>query len=354
MGHTTDSSPEMKNEDSRRNAAVGELRPTASPPRPCVRTVVRRWTRVLLVLLVLLISAGFAGRWHSFLDVASSFQLQYFALAVILTAVLLLARSLRWSLLGGVCVLITGFFVVPWYVPQRTGPTAPGSATLRLALMNVLQSNDRFGDVCCEIEQFAPDVVVLQEVDEQWLAGVEPLGLSRPYHVYAPGDFVRGIAVLSRFPLADVHLESFGNATSPSVVCHIIVDGTAVLLVATQPWPPADADSFRSRNEQLRLVADHLATAADPRILVGDLNVTMWSPFYRALETRTRLRNTRQGFGVLPTFPMDRLPLLRVPIDHCLVSADIEVADCRLGKPSGSDHAPLFAELLVPRVSPEP
>ena len=74
----------------------------------------------------------------------------------------------------------------------------------------------------------------------------------------------------------------------------------------------------------------------------------MWSPHYRDLIDTTGLINVRDGFGVLPSFPMDSYSPLRVPIGHCLVSEDIGVIDCRLGEATGSDHAPLIVELLIP------
>jgi endonuclease/exonuclease/phosphatase (EEP) superfamily protein YafD len=110
-------------------------------------------------------------------------------------------------------------------------------------------------------------------------------------------------------------------------------------------WPPSDMDSFRSRNEQLARVAAFMRDQPNPRILVGDLNTTMWSSSYAEFASVSKLGNCRRGFGVLPTFPMDQLPLLRVPLDHCLVSPDLAVLDCRLGNPAGSDHAPLIVEL---------
>jgi endonuclease/exonuclease/phosphatase (EEP) superfamily protein YafD len=100
------------------------------------------------------------------------------------------------------------------------------------------------------------------------------------------------------------------------------------------------------RNRQLAAIADYVAKVKNP-LVVGDLNVTMWSPYYKPLTTKAELRNARAGFGVLPTWPTFS-PLLSIPIDHCLVSRDIKVLNIRTGREVGSDHLPLITDLWIP------
>jgi len=81
---------------------------------------------------------------------------------------------------------------------------------------------------------------------------------------------------------------------------------------------------------------------------MGDLNATPWSPYYRQLLKGSGLRNTRQGFGILPTWPSwSLLDGLRIPIDHCLVSSTIEVIDIKTAQIKGSDHLSLVIDIAV-------
>nr|WP_094673053.1 hypothetical protein [Hydrocoleum sp. CS-953] len=71
--------------------------------------------------------------------------------------------------------------------------------------------------------------------------------------------------------------------------------------------------------------------------MAGDLNTTMWSPYYQKLEQKTGLRNSRLGFGILPSWPAKGFShsivfyilsrFFQIPIDHCLISSEIKVVN---------------------------
>jgi endonuclease/exonuclease/phosphatase (EEP) superfamily protein YafD len=81
-------------------------------------------------------------------------------------------------------------------------------------------------------------------------------------------------------------------------------------------------------------------------IVLGDLNTTSWSPYFRDLLADSGLADTRRGFGVLGSWP-DLPSPLRIPIDHCLVSDKVAVHDRRIGPPVGSDHRGVIVDLTV-------
>jgi endonuclease/exonuclease/phosphatase (EEP) superfamily protein YafD len=84
-------------------------------------------------------------------------------------------------------------------------------------------------------------------------------------------------------------------------------------------------------------------------MLMGDLNTTMWSPYFHELETQAGLRNARDGFGILPTWPQKgQWPMFRIPLDHCLVSPEIRVEAFRVGSNIGSDHLPIIVDVTIP------
>ncbi len=138
----------------------------------------------------------------------------------------------------------------------------------------------------------------------------------------------------------------------------LTLDGRVISLIATHP-PPPKPGLFQFRNKQLGEIGQYIKSLSTPVILVGDLNTTMWSSYYKRFIQTTRLVNARKGFGVLPSWPTttsyspySRLPnflswLLSIPIDHCLISPEIKVVNTRTGANVNSDHRPLITDLVI-------
>ena len=173
------------------------------------------------------------------------------------------------------------------------------------------------------------------------------LALRRRLCRSGPGEDNFGIAVFSRLPLAEAGVHTLGEAGLPSLSMRVDVGGVELTLLATHPTPPIPARRFHLRNDQLARLGELIDSSSRPLVLVGDLNMTMWSPWYRRLTGTRRLFNSRRGFGVQGSWPACLPEFLRLPIDHCLLSDGLSVAGCSLGPDIGSDHLPLLVDLLV-------
>ena len=280
---------------------------------------------------------------HFAMQLFTHFRLQYLVASV---GLLLLFRWLVKPWLIGllmVTVTVNAVLVLPWYVGKDDGS---GGRELKLLTANILSSNTDYERLFSLLDAEAPDLVVLQEVSPDWLVALEVLRADYPYSYAEAREGNFGIALFSRLPLkAASHVDSppLGYAT---IVAAVDVDGEVLHLIATHPMIPVSDNFYKARNEQLADIATLLGKRADPRILIGDLNLTPWDINYPAIEQQAGMRNARKGFGIVPTWPVF-MPFAMIPIDHVLVSDSITVTSFYSGPRIGSDHLPLVVTLSL-------
>jgi endonuclease/exonuclease/phosphatase (EEP) superfamily protein YafD len=158
-----------------------------------------------------------------------------------------------------------------------------------------------------------------------------------------------GIALYSKYPLTDPRIEHFGTllgsseSTIPSISALINFDNQPIRLIITHPVPPT---LFAYRNSQLASMGAARKQYEKNLIILGDLNVSQWSPFFQKLTQQTGLRDSQLGFGVQPSWPSQQW-WIRTPIDHILVSPDIQVLNRSIGPEVGSDHLPVLARIAL-------
>ena len=280
---------------------------------------------------------------HQYLELFSHFKLQYLAAAALLAVFFLIARDRRYLALMAVVSLLNAWYVVPWYLPQPDTTRTSPSFTVLLA--NVQHRNGEHSKLTALLSKQRPDLVFLLEVSDGWAQHVDQLK-DYPHRHVVPDDGAFGIALLSRVPLTAVETVDSPPFSFPTIVASAAIDGQVVTFTATHPAPPIGGRYYAGRNAQLAHIAELVDEQSGPRLLIGDLNTTMWGANYRKLIGRTGLRDARQGFGVLPTWPT-HIPIAYIPIDHCLVSNELEVVTIRTGPRIGSDHLPLIVTLSL-------
>jgi endonuclease/exonuclease/phosphatase (EEP) superfamily protein YafD len=239
---------------------------------------------------------------------------------------------------------LTNLAVLSPYLFPQTGSAFAGTRRLRVVTLNVHTANPRHDLVEAFLRHEDPDVIVLTEVDDRWLTQLAPLTNRWPHSVPAPRDDNFGIALFSRHPLRDARAVYLGEAGVPSIEAEVRFESGSVVVVGTHPLPPSGAENSGLRDGQLDQVGEHLAGRSGPRILLGDLNTTPWSPVIRRLLTRSGLKDSLRGRGYQPTWP-SHFFLFWIPLDHCLVSDEVAVLARHVGPHVGSDHRPVIVDL---------
>ncbi|MFN7947051.1 MAG: endonuclease/exonuclease/phosphatase family protein [Blastocatellia bacterium] len=296
--------------------------------------------------------AGYIRAWPC--ELASHFRVQYLAVAAVCLVSFFLFRARRWLIAALIVFVMNAAVIVPWYVPQPLFASRPHAHNFRIVLSNVLWKNKNYAAIIELLRQENPDLFILAEVDKLWLEAMKPLRGSYP-HLLTVWEHDGMLACFSRYPLKGLRTD--GNFQA--IIATVDFGGRSVSLAALHPPPPTNGRDFRKRNEQLATATQLARQLPKPLLLIGDLNASLWSPYFADLVSESGLKAAAKGFGVLPTWPnflavrdepksLNLYPLLRIPIDHCLVSPDIAVTDCRTGPRVGSDHLPLIVDLLIP------
>lgn len=314
--------------------------------REYVRSFALLTLQASVVLLLLVSCAGLVGEYGYLFELTTHFKVFYLVASIALVLFFALLRSWRWLVVAALCVAVNAAYVLPFYVAPREAAAATPTATLRLLHANVLIGNKDHEAFIRLVRAEQPDVFVVQEATRGWLAALEVLRDTYTHRLVVPNRGEQHIALYSRLPLAEVKAGFVSSESAPPahILARITQGEREIAMLTMHPPNPPDPERTRARNSELAFAASVARSSAKPFVIIGDLNITMWSPYFKRLEQDAGLRDVRPGFGVLPSWsPSGRVSL--IPIDHCLVSPDITVRDVRTGANTGSDHRPLIVEL---------
>lgn len=278
-------------------------------------------------------------------ELTSHFKVQYLVASVILLIFYAVRKKKYPAVWFLLLTIYNASFIVPWYFSKK--PTIKRVAhELKVLHSNVFTSNKDYDKLVKLINSKSPDLISLQEVNSWWLNGIKDIKESYPYQIEIPRNDNFGIALYSKFPI-ESHSELTENQFDvPTISATVKLNKEQFNIITTHPIPPIGNHYFKRRNAQLQFIAEYCSKLEEPTILIGDLNVSLWSKNYKKFEQRSKLVNTRKGFGIQPSWPSDKL-LLQIPIDHCLVSPHFYVSKTESLENIGSDHLPLLIKLML-------
>jgi endonuclease/exonuclease/phosphatase (EEP) superfamily protein YafD len=240
-----------------------------------------------------------------------------------------------------VCLNYT--FVLPLYFGK---PAPPTEKPFRAMLMNINANNGNTELVLGSIRQAAPDILLLEEVTLKWASELEVLNATYPYRIAEPQEGCFGIMLLSKYPLEHGAVVQIGIAGVPSIITEVHLPQDVVSIIGTHPLPPVSAEGSLQRNIQLAAIPDMVHQQKHPVLLIGDLNTTPWSPYFKLLLNESGLKNSMKGFGHQPSWPVNHF-FLRIPLDHVLHSPEITIHNRMILRDVGSDHFPVIVDFSV-------
>lgn len=332
--------------DASHNAAIDFESPASdrpSWPRRCAGSFVIITACYLAVALLPII----VPRWW-FADLLANLRIQLLIAVVPLSCGLLscgLFFGRCWKTL--LLLILLSMHHISWVISpaatSRVDATVPKAITVMAA--NVFTGNQNYEEIERQFRNSDCDVVVISELS---------FGLSRhlsqgfakdyPHFTEFPADRGNfGIGMYSRLPLTNASVEFLTDDSIPTVIADVQANGKDFHIVGVHTLPPIGNTMFQHRNRHLKLIADHVQHQMEVDsnaavIVMGDLNLTPWSPFFAEFLSDANLSQATQGGQLRPTWYRWPLFPFGLVLDHVLLSDQLICISRTIGKPAGSDH----------------
>jgi len=305
---------------------------------------------VALFLLTLTTVVGLLARHHWIADLCANLRTQQVVALAALLLIVILYRRWRWLALSVVLMVIH----LPWYVSAIVGATHAGQpGEMTVMVINVFSSNRDFHSIEEQIAEASPDAFAVLELGSSLERSLDKAFASTyPHRITIPqdrGNF--GIGLYSRHPLSYVERFALNVASIETIAATVTKGGKEYRIVATHPLPPVGASGFENRNEHLRRLAVRVDEFRSqhpeiPMIVLGDLNLTPWSPLFSDFELSSELKRAGRGYGLTPTwYASVEIFAMGLVLDHCLISDDLQCVSHSVGADIGSDHRAVIVGL---------
>lgn len=235
-------------------------------------------------------------------------------------------------------------------VPKQEA--AQADKRFRVLSFNVYEENWQPETIVPSIMGADPDVVVIVEA-----ARAVKQMLESQLASHYPFRFPEGAeganydwAIFSKHPLEGEFRKVKEGSSQIALYGAVNAHGRTIQLFGLHTLSPRNAYRASVRNVQLRELAEHIVTRADPAqpvIVAGDFNTVPWHAGMRDFQRVARLVNADDFWSMTLTWPSWLPSPLNVPIDHILHSTHFCSDDKQRLSASGSDHYPVYADLYL-------
>lgn len=315
---------------------------------------------VVVILLSLLSLIHDVPYWYSkVLD----FPRQQYLLLGMLCVLLFIWLNKKWnpaaillslgliSSIGIHCTRILPYVIGEKTVPRATLETVTEENVVGIMIANVLISNRKADDFLKIVNETAPDLLLVMEVNQWWVDELQALTQQYPYIMKYPADNAYGMALYSKLPLKNKEIKFLKKPDVPSFHTQVMLtSGKVFKFHGVHPVAPVPSDKYPDNVDEeevaLLKVGKMVAEEALPSVVAGDYNDVSWSYTSRLFENNGNLNNVRIGRGLFNSFDA-RSYIMRWPLDHCFVSNEFSLLELMRLPDFGSDHFPLYVKLAM-------
>jgi endonuclease/exonuclease/phosphatase (EEP) superfamily protein YafD len=313
--------------------------------------IARELGRAAFFALMVATAATLLARWNFFADIVCSFRWQAGWWGLGIAALLVLFRM---RVLGAIAFAASVFLLAPVVKPYLASRDPRGEGpTLRVVTANVFFGNNDVDGMRAWLLDDPPDVLAIQELPHTWREDWRDLSAAYPREITWPSslrdwdDVGFGIALFTHLPVVSSRVVRLRPESLPMLEVVVRVGDRDVTVRTMHPTSPQTPSEWAQRNVMLACVAHEVAWN-DDCVLLADFNTSSGSPQFADLIEAARLRDSRRGFGRLPTWQTEWLIRgLWVDLDHILVGNSLRVLARDTDHIPGSDHRAARATLVL-------
>jgi len=265
----------------------------------------------------------------------------------------------HWAVQGATALAVAGPLMNVSLPVRQLWTRAPAGERVRVVTYNLGTEPIRFGDFLRWADRTAIDIACFQEGrdDGSKRKALEAAG----WHLSRNGRLACRWPVVEDLPELKPNFDDLGRWSAMLERVRVRTPRGHEILAATAhlPTPRPGFELFLERRDpsvlrlhsawwrgELTRVLARIAEVNDVPVLIGgDFNMPADDPTMTALRSYCRFAFEEAGWGYGYTRPT-RHPFVR--IDHILASPEWAVTDCRVGPDFGSDHLPVWCEVVLP------
>ncbi len=294
-----------------------------------------------------------------FSEILSHFCLQYFIISLLFLVAYCFLKKWKAVVVASILFISFSSILIPFYVSSDVKKNEKfEDITLLQFNINYRHADvnkviDWINDFYCKKGDLAsetPDIVLIEEATPEIAEKLEALSAHYPHKISEAKAGAYGMVLYSKIPIKQYERKHFSQFSGQYTIAYMSTSNMKIpfVLIELHARSPGHLEKSNPRRFELEEIANIISLLADTnKILVGDLNTSPYSSYFKKLEKISKLRSFMKGRGISGTWP-DFLPsLLRIPLDHVLVSNHIEVLERNVKPDLGSDHLPVITKLRI-------
>lgn len=203
---------------------------------------------------------------------------------------------------------------------------------LKIGFFNILETNTEYNLINTKLQDL--DIVSFAEFQENHY---QNLPFLKTYRHSFPKTFpkVSGntttIAIFSKLEFSQINYKKLIH--NNALIAKFDYNNSTYELIVNHLSNPFLPRFYENRNQDLAYLSRLLEDKKDDKVLIlGDFNITPWSPYYPKFDD---YNNVLAGRGVYVTWQVGPFVL---PIDQMFSSQSLEILNYKIDTQNGSDH----------------